>query len=197
MIARAANNNAYSELISCCEDEVSFSIVDAAITDALPSGDARLAWKNLVARYEPTTSVTLVQLKKEFTNCILEDVSENPEIWITKLEQLRQKLNRLNAPISDLDLMIHILNNLLLAYESLIEKLEDKINDPNDPLTVQILTSQLKLKFQRISEKVKKTEKEEELALLSKGGFKGTCRVCGKYGHKGTACWFKNATEKK
>jgi hypothetical protein len=67
MIARAANNNAYSELISCCEDEVSFSIVDAAVTDALPSGDARLAWKNLVARYEPTTSVTLVQLKKEFT----------------------------------------------------------------------------------------------------------------------------------
>ena len=49
------NVRAYSDLMNSCDDEVSFAIVEEAISSDFPEGDARKAWKNLCAKYEPKT----------------------------------------------------------------------------------------------------------------------------------------------
>ena len=60
------NYKAYDALALACEG-VAFGSVESAMTETLTDGDAHLAWTNLLERYEPTTKMSMVQLKKDFT----------------------------------------------------------------------------------------------------------------------------------
>ena len=64
--ARKANNMMYSDLLLCMTDEVGFGTVTEATSEDLPDGDAALAWKKLVEKYQPKTGANMVQLKLEF-----------------------------------------------------------------------------------------------------------------------------------
>ena len=175
MAARVANENAYNELLLSCTDEVSFGAVDEAITSELPDGSASKAWANLVAKFEPKTSASKVQLKREFNLCALESVSKDPDEWISELERIRQRLRAMDAIISDTDLMIHILNNLPPEYETLVEKLELEI-EGDKPLTLEELRDQLRNKYRRLNKGL--TKKEEGETALATGflkQFKGRC----------------------
>ena len=53
---RESNGLAFSMLTLACNDYVSLQQIEAAITNYLKGGDARLAWKNLEKLYKPTNS---------------------------------------------------------------------------------------------------------------------------------------------
>lgn len=182
-LARTKNIMAYNELLLACQDEVCFGVVDEAITEDQPEGDARKAWENLKAKFEPKTGATKVQLKLEFSQCKLA-TDQDADEWMSSLERLRQKLKVLGAIITDEDLIIHVLNNVTPEYELLVETLE---NEVGAGLTVEKLRERLRAKYQRIKKGEKVTE---DIALATKGGkFKGLCTTCGKQGHKGADCW--------
>ena len=61
-----------------------------AKSDRFPRGDARLAWVTLEQKFEPGDGQTLIALKKEFTQLVLED-NEDPDVWITDLLLLQEK----------------------------------------------------------------------------------------------------------
>jgi len=191
--ARKLNKVAYNDLLLSCNDEVSFGAVDEAVTNDLPNGDAAQAWKNLLAKFEPTTSGNLIMLRKEFTASKLEQEDRDPDDWIADLERLRQRLKNMKAEILDRDFMIHILNNLPSAYSTVVEQLEDDLGNETNPLTIARIRDKLRIKFQRM--KLSSNEgSNEETALTAQyqGKFKGRCRVCGKIGHKGADCWENN-----
>jgi len=188
---RLSNEKAYTDLLLSCSDEVSFGAVEEAVTDELPDGDAKKAWANLVAKYEPKTSGTLVLLKKEFFASKMESAEADPDEWIASLERTRQRLRMMKSVVTDEDLMIHILNNLPKDYDAIVEQLEDDLaaSGPNK-LTLERVRDKLRIKFQRLHRDDAADQKETALAagnFLPK--FKGLCRVCGKQGHKGSDCW--------
>ena len=166
--AREANEKAYNDLLLSCEEEVCFGAVDEAITEDLPDGDAKLAWDNLKARYESTTGASKIQLKKEFSDSRLEDVETDPDEWIADLERIRQRLKTMEAPITDTDFMVHILNNLTVEYENLVESMEVELEDTVNPLTVKILRERLRSKYQGLK---RQTTQETDKALVHQ--FKG------------------------
>jgi gag-polypeptide of LTR copia-type/Zinc knuckle len=93
--------------------------------------------------------------------------------------------------ISDVDLIIHILNNLPEDFENLIENLESEIESSN--MDLDKLKSRLRAKYTRLLEKEDKPSKRNvkvDKVLVSKenGGFKGACQNCGEYGHKAANC---------
>jgi hypothetical protein len=83
-----------------------------------PEGDLYLAWHMLEQRFEPKTSSRLVSLRKEFNLCAIKNVNRDPDKWINELEVLRRKLEAMNHQMTELDMIIHILNNLPSEYES-------------------------------------------------------------------------------
>ena len=97
--------------------------------------------------------------------------------------------------------MLHVLNSLLIEYESIVETMERDLGA--GLLTVEDLKEQVRSKYRRLTKKM--TVKEDELALAAsnnkfkkKQGFKGNCRICGKYDHKAADCWEnKNNKNKK
>ena len=181
-----ANEKAYNDLLLSCEEEVSFGAVDEAITTSFPDGDAHQAWTNLKARYESDTPATKILLKKEFSGSALEDANTDPDEWIADLERIRQRLKTLKSEITDEDLIIHILNNLPEEYENMVEAMEIELEDRSNPLKLKTVRERLRSKFQRLK---KRNDIEDDKALIVRHQqFKGTCRNCGKYGHKAKDC---------
>ena len=52
-VIRYMNHVVYCSLLHCRDDEICFNLVDTAKTENLPDGDAALAWKHLLTRFEP------------------------------------------------------------------------------------------------------------------------------------------------
>ena len=91
--------------------------------------------------------------------------------------------------MGDIDFMIHILNNLPKDYKISQAKLEDRLNDDIDPLTIEEIRTKLNLKYQQMNlKKLVNDDKDEEEMALFGGQFKGTCHGCGKMGHKKADC---------
>ena len=63
---RDLNQAAYCCLLYSMDEHISFNLVDTAKSENLPDGDAALAWKNLLSRYEPRLYGTLLEWKRNF-----------------------------------------------------------------------------------------------------------------------------------
>ena len=120
-------------------------------------------------KYEPNTGANLVHLKREFTTSKLDSAAEDPEVWISKLEKLRSKIDQLGSKITDDDLLIHILNNLPVEYETVVENSEKQMG--KGLIDLEELKVDLRAKYNRLKVRVKSTEKDqEEQALFVKKG---------------------------
>jgi len=152
-----------------------------------------------VARYEPKTSAAKVQLQRDFAQSKLSSVDDDPDAWISNLERIRIRLREMGDTIEDRALMVHIFNNLPREYESLIETMEKELDNN---LTLAEVREWVRAKYARFeSYKETTNETKGEAALVTKGTnndnnnnrgkktFKGRCRICGRYGHKGEDCW--------
>jgi gag-polypeptide of LTR copia-type len=176
------NDFAFAELLISKENDVCLGLVDSSRSELMPEGDARLAWTNLVQKFAPTTKSNLIKTKREFVESRLEDISINPDVWIQGLETLRRRLEILGHKISEMDLIIHIIHNLPSEYETNIEFIENELE--MDTGSLDRVRERLRSKFERIC----KTFKENEKALVSFQKYKGNCTYCGIYGHKGSEC---------
>ena len=203
------NDVAYAELLISCEDNLCFELVNSSRSEQLPEGDAHLAWSNLMSKFEPKTKANLIQMKKEFVQNVLPSVSHDPDVWIQSLENMKRRLQILGHQMSEMDLIIHILQNLPKEYETTLELLENDLE--NDVATLDRVKEKLRTKFERLQrgksmsdnallagEKVKNGQgkttqapKTQDGALINGGKgqtYKGLCTYCGVYGHRANSC---------
>ena len=161
--ANDLNKKAYNELVLSCNDKISFGIVKRSKTKAHPKGDAKEAWSKLKQRYEPNTGTKLLALHKEYMSLKLTDIEEDPETFITELDELiaRMKEDPFNEEIPDNNFMSHVLNSLPVEYESVVESMERDLG--LGKLTVESLKEQGRSKYKRLVKK--KNLKDNDLAL--------------------------------
>jgi gag-polypeptide of LTR copia-type len=103
--------------------KVAFATVKNAKTKEIPGGDLFLAFTRLKTKFEPSTTPQLMQLTKEFHSKSLMR-NQDPDIFITKLEALKIKLEDLDHVITEKAMVLHILNNLNKTYDMEIKLLE-------------------------------------------------------------------------
>ena len=115
---------------------------------------------------------------------------QDPEVWITDLDDIQVRLDDMGSSISENQFMIHILNNLTADYDLQLALLERRIGDKDNPLTVEEIRAELSLRFERLSNNLSNNDNNEEAEemVLFGGQFKGKCRNCGKIGHKLFQC---------
>ena len=135
---------------------VAFDLVDGCTTHDNPDGDVKLAWDRLTHKYEPKTAPSYIQLKKDFANSKLEDAKQDPDEWITQLESLKTEMNKVNipgkTPMSDVDLIIHILATLPESYEVAVSHLEDKLVNTSSQLGLEDVREKIILRHDRIKQ---------------------------------------------
>jgi hypothetical protein len=179
--------------------KVALSCVNGARTTRIQLGCAREAWKSLVFKYKPKTAPLRLWLCTLFVDLYLR-IDQDPDEWITDLEELGERIISSKSKMDDESLMEHVLNNVPGMYNIEISKLEDWLGDPNSPLTLEEICAALSLRYERANAKKgrqnKRYNQNEETALFA-GGFKGKCNNCGQYGHKLRDCHHKKKKKKK
>ena len=163
---------------------VAFDYVRLSKTENNVDGNCKLAWDRLKMKFESKQAPTRLMLRKEFYNKKLSSISEDPDEWITELEDLRLRMQSAGSRMSNMDLVEHILNSLPKEYDIVVKVLENRLNE-NDDLSVMDIRNELSLEYAK--HKFDKQETQKDSALYA-GGFKGTCNKCGKIGHKARFC---------
>jgi hypothetical protein len=79
---------------------------------------------------------------------------ENPEVWITILEDLRLKLEIMVSSMTDDQFMVQVLNSLTGDYVLRMLLLEKRIGNKVNPLTIEDFKEELNLRFERLSSKI-------------------------------------------
>jgi gag-polypeptide of LTR copia-type len=122
---------AYEELIMSIDTSttagmVAFRIVASTKTTDYPDGNSPIAWAQLKARYQPDTGAEFSRLIKEFYAMDMKE-GQDPEVFITKLKYNKYWMEELGSKITDKQLKIHILKNLLMEYDVSVNLLTRRI----------------------------------------------------------------------
>jgi gag-polypeptide of LTR copia-type len=86
-------------------------------------------------KFEPQSVPSLVKMEKKFRQCALKK-GQDPDVWITELEDYRMKLDELGSSIPENQFILHILNNMTADYNLQLAMMEKRLNDKMNPLTV-------------------------------------------------------------
>ena len=116
-----ANIRAYADLVQCCaSDKVSFQKMLTSRTKDLKRGDSKLAWDYMIEMYAGIHTTDKMKLEKQFNELKMVP-GTNPDIWITDLERLRQRLLECGKTIEDDEFVLNILYKISPEYESTAE----------------------------------------------------------------------------
>jgi hypothetical protein len=106
--------------------------------------------------------------------------NEDPDAWVTTLEELRIKAQDMGSKIKDDQFMIHVLNNLTSDHELHMVLLEKRIGNEENSLEVKKLREELNLQHERLS--IQSESSHEKKANEEK--LKSKFHICGVFGHK-------------
>jgi len=100
----------------------------------------------------------------------LKPSSEDLDVWLTKLELIRVKLAQMSYDVTKEQMIIHMLNNLLEEYDIQVSKLESRLDDKANALTISEIWTKLNSRNTRIKNKnggAIKKESGTEQALVA------------------------------
>ena len=201
--ARKANKVGYRDLVMSTEG-ISFTIVQNAASEELPSGDLKKAWERLERRWNPKTREDKVEVYTKFLNYKLENTRQRPMDWIAFMEKKRAELMNTGHIMSDETFITHLLNSLpQTVYEGAILVIKDKLR--RSILEITEIEQILEDKYQAIKQAKGWDEEEDDYALFvspsnkkgPKKAFKGRCGYCGEFGHKAADCPNKKSNQNK
>jgi hypothetical protein len=161
------NEIAYTKLILSVDvkttsGKVDFNLIKGCKSKDYPDGNAAIVWESLKNKYEPISAPSLVKLEKQFRELSLKK-GQDPEIWITELEDLRVRLEAMGLSISENQFIIHILNNLTSDYELQLALIERRVVDVEKPLTIEEIRGELILRYERMNMKSSSNKEDEGL----------------------------------
>jgi hypothetical protein len=171
---------------------VAFNLVKGYKKKVYAGEKASMAWERLKNKCELSSSASLVKLEKQFRQCSLKK-GQDPDIWITELEDYRMRLEELGSSISDNQFILNILNNMTDDYDLQLAMMEKQVTDKSNPLTIDKIRDNLNLRFERLNEKQNEeseNDNNQDDAFFG-GQFKGKCQNCGAIGHKAIDCKLK------
>ena len=138
-------------------------------------GDRILVLEKLLIKFEPNTGSSKTILREKCSWCKLDDVTRNLEECITELKLLIGELQKLNVHIDESEMITHILLNLPEEYQTIVEILEEKLDDKDDPLTIERIRDKFLVKFDQVNKQSRpRTLREYEKSLYVKSQYKGT-----------------------
>ena len=144
---------------------ISFTIVENAVSEELPSGDLKKAWERLERRWNPKTREDKVEVYTKFLNYKLENTRQRPMDWIAFLEKKRSELMNTGHIMSDETFITHLLNSLpQTVYEGAILVIKDKLR--KSILEITKIEQILEDKFQAMKQAKGWEEEEDDYALF-------------------------------
>ena len=180
----ASNAQAWTYLVASCTGKA-YALIEQC------NGDPFKAWTILQDKYCATDAEeNYPELDQAFNDCKLVGTKKDPELWFNDMDHLNMRLRRINVKYEkdELQMKSHMMTAMSKDYDSVIVKFRGDLNETS----LVKLRKEVVLQFRTLVKAVGKSDSESVLiANVSKHPykkFKGTCRNCGKMGHKANEC---------
>ncbi|KAI2499592.1 hypothetical protein MHU86_14887 [Fragilaria crotonensis] len=173
-----AKATAWTYLVASCTG-TAYALIERC------EGDPFKAWAILQEKYCATDAEeNYPELDQAFSECKLDGTSKDPELWFNDLDHLNMRLARINLKYEkdDLQMKSRMMKAMSTDYDSVIVKFRGDLSDT--PLAK--LRKEVVLQFKTLVKDGR--GRGSESVLSSSNTFKGTCRNCGKIGHKAHEC---------
>ena len=197
--------------------KVAFMTVKNSKTVENPEGDAHKAWKRLSEKYAPKTSSKLINYDQEFANMKMVRWTDDPDIFITRMEALVAEMNEIKIPgksdKTETDLILHVIGNLPKEYDQTQADIHKELKRNPSTTDIQYIREALEERYDQLKKQRKQEPRGGESALVTlmeemqldekafvawaTKQFKGRCNSCGVYGHKGVDCPSKGQAQAK
>jgi hypothetical protein len=144
--------------------KVAFKIIRGCKTKDYPDANDDITRERLKNKYKPVSEPSMVVRKLSLKK------GQDPEIWITELEDLRVKLEDKGSCITENQFMIHKMNNFTSDYHFHFALMERRFGDADKPLIVEEVRREFNLRFEHLNMKTSsygEDEVLEEQALFS------------------------------
>ena len=130
--ARKANEKGFSDLILSMSPKTEagkmmINIISSAETEKLPEGCLHTAWQLLIDEFEPKSGVNRLAKRNEFDQMNLTDWKENPVLYITKLERIKNEYIQAGGKMTDDDVLEKVLGTLPEEYNKIVLDLQKRI----------------------------------------------------------------------
>jgi hypothetical protein len=151
-------------------------------------------WEALQKKFKANDNDYMIGLINDFVMCCMENLKEDPEDWIDRMEIMSSEMAALDAKYekSNHEIIAHVFAPLPKIYKGPIDTFCN--NGKNNMLesVKKGLHTKWKSKFGIKSKSFKKEEDGGKEALNAEGKQeKGDCQECGKKGRKAADCWVK------
>jgi hypothetical protein len=180
-----ARSAAWTYLVASCTDKA-YSLIERA------EGDPFLAWSILQEKYIATDAEeNFPDLPEAFANCKLNETKKGPGLWFNDLDHFNIRIGRINKKYEkdDLQMKNHIMTSMSSGYDP-ARRVEVQRRAGDNPLAK--LRKEITLQYKALAKAGSKNKLESAMvANVNKHPykkFKGTCRNCGKIGHKADEC---------
>ena len=180
-IARTA---AWTYLVSSCTDKA-YALIERC------EGDPFKAWTILQEKYCATDAEeNYPELADAFAACKLEETKRDPELWFNDLDHLNSRISKINKKyeMDELQMKAHIINSMSAGYDPVIIKFRGELAET----ALTKIQKEIVMQYKALAKVAGQTKSESALAAsMTKHPykkFKGTCRNCGKVGHKADVC---------
>jgi hypothetical protein len=158
------------------------------------TGDPFKAWGVLQEKFCATdVEANYPEIEKEFQNSKLEGTARDPELWFNDLDHFNVRLGRISRDLvkSELQLKSHMMANMSSAYDPVVMKFRGELVETSiEKFQKEIL---MHYKFLLSTGKAGNRVQTDHAMMVMMAShpwkkFKGTCRKCGKIGHKSEDC---------
>jgi len=150
---------------------VALSLIEKAVDIEHPDGNCKLAWEALQNKFEAQLSPRYVELNKILHSMKLEDDYKDPDLFITKMESIRTQMNQIQivgkTPISDVDLILLIINNVPEAYSNQVQYINHMLDDDPTNLTIEQVRTELRTQYLRLRKQRRVKQMARERAMLA------------------------------
>jgi tellurite resistance-related uncharacterized protein len=131
---------AYTELILSIDDKasngkVAFNLVKGSKNKDYADRNASMACKRLRNKFGPSSAPSLVTLEEQFRQFSLKK-GQDPDIWITELEDNQMRIEELGSSIFDNQFILHILNSMTDDYDLQLAMMEKRVKNKSNPLSI-------------------------------------------------------------
>ena len=201
--ARNRNSIAMSYLVSAFKSEADLSLAYEAMDDDWPGGQAHLVVTALKEVYQPSDSITEVELYKKLNKVEMKK-KDDPKSLFEQIAKIKNWYNNGNRKVPDAQLIAIVLSKAPKEYASVLTSEQEK---RGNQLTLTNMRAVMNKYYRQVYKKTESTDKNDEMQLVGagsggknskKGKFKGKCHNCGKQGHMAKDCWMdpKNADKR-